>query len=153
MLTNANTPLDNLLIAVLDHFSQFDEDIYYSTKLKELRPKEAIYYLISAIGEYYENYPAITSIMQIMDVLRYETELSDRVNEIFESRLGIIKQLIKDAQLCGEMRSDADSENLSMLITGLIREICLKWRLEGRNFSLKERMLSTLNMLLDVFSI
>jgi len=144
---------NELLIAVLDYFSQFDEDIFYSTKLKELSPKEAIYYLISAIGEYYENYPAITSIMQIMDVLRYETELSDRVNEIFESRLEIIKQLIKDAQLCGEMRPDADRENLSVLITGLIRDICLKWRLESRKFSLKESMLSTLNMLLVVFSL
>lgn len=144
---------NELLIAVLDYFSQFDEDIFYSTRLKEFSAKEAIYYLIGAIAEYYENYPAITSIMQIMDVLRYETELSDRVNEIFESRYRIIKQLIKDAQLCGELRPDANSESLTVLITGLVREICLKWRLEGREFPLKERLLSTLNMLLLAFSL
>lgn len=144
---------NELLIAVLDYFSQFDEDIFYSTKLKGLSPKEAITFLISATVEYYENYPAITSILQITDVLRYEPDLSDKVNEIFESRIKIIKELIKDAQLCGEIKSDADSENLSVLISGLCREICLKWRMENRKFSLRETTLSALGMLLDVFSV
>ncbi|RDU23686.1 TetR/AcrR family transcriptional regulator [Anaerosacchariphilus polymeriproducens] len=143
---------NELLIAVLEYFSQFDKDIYYSTKLKKLNPKKAIYYLIRATVEYYENYPAITSIMQLTDVLRYDIALSDKVNEIYENRMEIIKQLIIDAQLCGEIRSDANSEYLSVLIIGLMREICLKWRLEDRNFSLKDRTISTLDMLIDVFS-
>jgi AcrR family transcriptional regulator len=143
---------NELLLAVLDYFSQFDEDIFYSTKLKGLSPKEAINYLVSASVEYYENYPAITSIMQIIDVLRYEPDLSDKVKDILENRIRIIKQLIKDAQICGEIRSDADSENLSIMISGLCREICLKWRLEDRKFSLRERTLSALGMLLDIFS-
>lgn len=142
---------NELLIAVLDYFSQFDEDLFYSTKLKGLSPKEAINYLIRATVEYYENYPAITSILQITDVLRYESDLSDKVNQIFDSRIKIMKELIKDAQLCGEIRSDADSENLSVLISGLCREMCLKWRLENMKFSLREKTLSALDMLLDVF--
>ncbi len=142
---------NELLIAVLDYFSQFDGDIFNSTKLKSLRPTEAIYYFIGATAEYYENYPAITSIMQLMDVLRYEAELSDKVNEIYENRISIIKQLIIDAQLSGEIRSDIDSENLSVMISGFCREICLKWRLEDRKFSLKQRTLSALDIFLDLF--
>ena len=142
---------NELLIAVLDYFSQFDGDIFNSTKLKSLRPTEAIYYFIGATAEYYENYPAITSIMQLMDVLRYEAELSDKVNEIYENRISIIKQLIIDAQLSGEIRSDIDSENLSVMISGFCREICLKWRLEDRKFSLKQRTLSALDIFLALF--
>lgn len=144
---------NELLIAVLDYFSQFDGDIFNSTKLKNLKPTEAIYYFIGATVEYYENYPAITSIMQLMDVLRYEAELSDKVNEIYENRISIIKQLIMDAQLSGEIRSDLDSENLSEMISGFCREICLKWRLEDRKFSLKQRTLSSLDMFMGVFRI
>ena len=142
---------NELLIAVLDYFSQFDGEIFNSTKLKSLKPTEAIYYFIGATAEYYENYPAITSIMQLMDVLRYEAELSDKVNEIYENRISIIKQLIIDAQLSGEIRSDTDSENLSVMISGFCREICLKWRLEDRKFSLKQRTLSALDIFLDLF--
>ncbi len=141
---------NELLIAVLDYFSQFDGDIYYSTKLKDLKPTEAIYYFIGATAEYYENYPAITSIMQLMDVLRYDAELSDKVNEIYENRIAIIKKLIIDAQLSCDIRPDLDSENLSVMISGFCREICLKWRLEDRKFSLKQRTLSSLDMFLGV---
>lgn len=142
---------NELLLAVLDYFSQFDGDIFCSTKLKKHTPKEAIYYFIGATVEYYENYPAITSIMQLMDVLRYETDLSDKVNEIYKRRIAIFKQLIMEAQLSGEICPEIDSENLSVMISGFCREICLKWRLEDRKFSLKQRTLSTLDMLLDAF--
>lgn len=143
---------NELILAVLEYFSQFDEDIFMSTKLKELSPKDAITYLINSTVEYYENYPAITSIPQMADVLRYEPDLFDKVKSIFNNRTQIIKQIIEEAQRCGEIRSDTDSEHLSLLITGVIRETTLKWRLDGRDFSLRERTLTTLKMVLEAFS-
>jgi hypothetical protein len=137
----------------LNYFSQFDEDIFLSTKLKGLSPKESIIYLISSSVEYYENYPAITSIMQIFDVLRYDYGLEDKVKSIFNNRNRFIKQLVEEAQRCGEIRSDIDSENISVLISGLSREICLKWRLDNRKFPLKEETLRTLHELINAFSL
>jgi AcrR family transcriptional regulator len=142
---------NELLVAVLNYFSQFDEDIYSTAKLKRLSAKESICYLISATVEYYENYPAITSIMQLFDVLRYEMELSDIIKELLEKRIHIISELIKTAQDGGEMISDIDSRGLAIMISGYFREMCLLWRFQDRKFSLKERTLSMLNSLLDAF--
>lgn len=144
---------NDLLIAVLDYFSQFDADLILSTKLKGLNPKEAITYLISSTVEYYENYPAITAILQILDVLRYEAELSDRVKSIINNRIDYLKQMIEEAQGASQIRPGTDSECLAYLISGTLREMCLIWRINGQNFPLKEKTLTGLNMLLDSFGL
>lgn len=143
---------NELLLGVLDHFSKFDNDILQSTKLKKLSSKEAIIYLVTSTVEYYENYPAITSIMQILDVLRYEPELTKKVKQILDNQSAIVKGLIEEAQLEGEISREADSDNLAAIIMGFRREICLKWRLLGQAFSLSKRTLSTLEMTLNAFA-
>lgn len=144
---------NELLIAVLDYYAQFDEEIFNSTKLMGLSSKEAIKYLFKAMAEYYENYPAITSIMHMLDVLRYEHDLSDKVKSIVQKRNHILRQLVEEAQQRGEIKKDINCDNLSLVLSGFFRELCLKWRLEDRNFSLKEKTLLALDMLLDTFSL
>lgn len=140
---------NELIIAVLDYFSQFDNEIFQSTKLKGLNPLGAIQFLISSSVEYYENYPAITSIMQMLDVLRYQPELTDKVKGILYNRFHFIEQLVEEAQIAGEINKNISSESIAYLITGSSREICLRWRIEGMGFSLKETTLSTINVLLN----
>lgn len=144
---------NDLLIAILEFFTKFDEDIYQTAILKNLRPSEAIAFILSSTAEYYDNYPAITSVMQMLDVLRYEPDLSEKVRDIFDRRIQMIGQLVENAKDTGEFRSDVDSENITLLITGSFRETCLMWRLHDQKFSLKEKVLSTLSMLLDSFSL
>ncbi|MDF2587651.1 MAG: transcriptional regulator TetR family [Anaerocolumna sp.] len=140
---------NDILIAVLDYFSQFDTDIYQSTILKKLKPIDAVTYYVTANTEYYENYPAITSIMQIFDVLKGEQGLTDKINEIKNRSTHYLKLLIEEAQLVGDLRVEIDSEILALMISGLCREICLTWRLSGKNFSLKEKTLIALKLLLE----
>ncbi|NLP00427.1 MAG: TetR/AcrR family transcriptional regulator [Clostridiaceae bacterium] len=142
---------NELLLGVLDHFSKFDNEILQSAKLKNLSAEEAIVYFITSTVEYYENYPAITSIMQIFDVLRYDNELSDKVKQILDNQTSIIKSLIEEAQNEGQICSEADSTDLAFLIMGFCREICLKWRISRQAFSLSKKTLSTLEMTLKAF--
>ncbi len=144
---------NELLLAVLDYFSQFDEDIFLTTKLKNIKPVEAIVFLISSSVEYYENYPGITSIMQLMDVLNYEPELTDKVKSIVNNRFQFIRSLVEDAQKVGELRQEVDSDSITQLICGGCREISLLWRINDRNFSLKEKTLTTMKALLASFSV
>ncbi len=144
---------NELLSAVLDYFTQFDEDIFLTTRLKNIGPLEAILFLISSSVEYYENYPAITSIMQLMDVFRYEPELEVKVKSIVTNHFQFVKSLVEDAQKVGELQSDLDSDSITELICGSSREISLLWRLNGRNFPLKQKTLSTIRTLLASFSI
>jgi AcrR family transcriptional regulator len=142
---------NELLKAVLDQFSKFDNDLYKSTKLKALNPIDAIIYLISSFVEYYDNYPAMTSILQLFDVLRFEHGLTEKINEIFHSRASFIKQLVEEAQHDGDIRDDINSESLSDMLLGFCRETSLRQRLEGHKFSLKERVIPTVKITLDSY--
>jgi hypothetical protein len=87
-----------------------------------------------------------------MNVLHYEPELSEKIKSILGNRTGLIVSLVEDAKIAGEIRADINSEDLTDIISGLIREVCLKWRIAGKKFSLKNRTLSSLEMLLDSVS-
>jgi Transcriptional regulator len=142
---------NELIIAVLEYYARFDFDIYESAKLKQLQPLEALTYMVKSLSEYYENYPAITSVMQIFDVVRYEPEVEETVKKILNNRTKYMMEFIDVAKNTGYLPSNIDSENFSDLISGFCREICLKWRVNGQTFSLSERVLSTLKMLFDQF--
>lgn len=144
---------NELIIAILDHYSQYDADIAASIKLKNLEPIIAINYFIGAYAEYYENYPQITAITQAYDVLSYDQELAEKVKKIFMQRLNSMKALIVEAQKCGQISSSIDNEKLAHVLWGSFNEVCLKWRLGGFKFPLKEYIISTLKIILDAFVI
>jgi len=143
---------NDLLMAVLDYFTQFDNDLYQTTMLKKLTPLDAIRFFINSLAEFYENYPAITVITQLMDTLRYEPELEDKVKSIVFRRSQLLEKLIDDAKKRNELKEDIDAELLADIISGAFREICLKWRF-SKKFSLKDRINSSLNAILASFAI
>lgn len=143
---------NELILAVLEHFSQYDQAIIESMKCKDLKPLEAITYFVDSYVTYYENYPEITALILAFEGLMREPELIDMVKSIFNNRISNIQVLIEEAKQAGEFQVDVDSETLTDIIIGLERVIILKWRISNYNFSLKAYTLSTLKTVLDVFS-
>lgn len=141
-----------IMIGVIDHFSQFDNAIIQTSINKQLSPIETIRHFVSAYAEYYENYPAITVVVQAYDSLMCDPELSDKVRNIITKRSDFLLKTIKEAQNNGTIKANINSELLENLITGGSRDVCLKWRMAGFSFSIKERTLSMLNLILDAFS-
>jgi AcrR family transcriptional regulator len=141
-----------IMIAVIDHYSQFDDAIIESSINKQFNPIETIRSFVSSYVEYYENYPAITSIVQAYDSLMYDPELAERVRGIVTKRSDFILKTIKQGQEDGMIRLDTNGELFRDLVIGGSREICLKWRMNKFNFSIKDRTLAMLDMLLDAFS-
>lgn len=139
---------NDLLSAVLDNFSKYDQDIFESIALKNLKPKESIRFLIGTYAAYYESYPAITSILQLFDVLRYEAELVEKVDSIITGRKQFIKKLIEEARAAEGSNDGFNSDCVADILFGLLREVCLRWRIEGRNFQLKDTILSGLEIIL-----
>jgi len=144
---------NELILAVLEYFSQYDEAIIESLGLKEFKPIEAITYFVEAYVTYYENYPEITAITLSYEGLMREVELSAVVKGIFTKRVNTIQSLIEDAKRLNQIRKNVDTESLADLIIGLERVTVLRWRLENYNFPLKKQTLTALKMLLDVFKI
>jgi AcrR family transcriptional regulator len=140
-----------MMMAALEHFCQYDDDIIQTSINMKLQPVDSIKYFINAYAEYYENYPAITVILQTYDGLMCEPELCEKVKSILTKRTNFIRNAIGNAQGNGNIAKNLDSYNIAILILGGFREICLNWRMNKHQFSLKEKTMSVLNMVLLVF--
>ncbi len=140
-----------LIMAVLDHYSQYDADIEASVRHKSLSPKEAILYIVKAYVELYENYPPITAITQAYDVLACDPQFADKIKHVFATRLKLFENYAEEAKAYYGNGREIHSDKLANIILGLCNTICLNWRLNGFGFSLKDYTLSTLIMTLDAF--
>jgi AcrR family transcriptional regulator len=143
----------DILLAVLDHFSQYDDDIIEATINKKLNPIETIKYFICEYAEYYENYPAITVILQNYDSLLYDVCLSKKMKTIVIKRWGFIFRTIKEGQDQGIIKPYIDCQSLVDLIIGGFKQICLRWRMDKFKFSLKDKTMLMVNVVLEEFSV
>lgn len=138
-----------LLLAVLDHFAQYDADIMRSIKLNNLQPRQAIIYFIEAYASFYENYPAIIAISQTYDAFMREKGLGEKIKDIVGNRADFLSQLISQAQSAGVICAEVDCDILSDIILGCVRSTCLRWRINNGDFSLKDRIISAVSLILD----
>jgi hypothetical protein len=86
----------------------------------------------------------------MFDTLRHEPGLEEKVREIYNSRIDTIRELIDAAQKSGEIRAYIDSGHIAETISGMCREILLRWRLNRQSFSLRERTMAALGTLQDI---
>ncbi|WP_094605109.1 Fatty acid metabolism regulator protein [Sporomusa silvacetica DSM 10669] len=143
---------NEIVLDMLDYFSKYDSDIFQSVKLKGLKMKEAIVFLVDSYVTYYENYPAITAVTQIYGVLLSEPDFVDRIKSILCSRKNFLKDVIEEGKKAGEINPEVDSGIVADIIIGTFGNICLEWRLNGRNFSLRSKTLMAINMILGGLS-
>jgi AcrR family transcriptional regulator len=141
-----------ILLAVIDQFSQFDNAIIETCKINKFSSLETIKYFFNAYAEYYENYPEITVIVQSYDSLMCDPELSDKVRSIINQRSEFIFETVKDAQKAGVIKMDIDARLLEDILSGASRELCLKWRMAKFTFSFKEKSAMLINGVLEAFS-
>lgn len=138
---------NDLLLAVLEHFFQFDEVLLESAYHKEMTPKERLLHVLQGLVTYYENYPEITAILQSYGSLIHEEDLKEKVLEIFSKRTRTIQIFIDQGKEFGEIDSTVPSEILVDMILGAFDRIILRWRIQNYDFSLKECTLSTINQI------
>ncbi len=144
---------NDLLKAVLDHFSLYDNDLYNSAKARKTGRKEALIYYLDSYALYYENYPEITAVMQAFDVLRDDPDLGGQVKSIYQKRETFMRELVDDAIISGTLRKDIGSEAMSGIFTAVLRGMILKWRMENCGFPLRAETMKTVGVLLEAFSV
>ena len=142
---------DEIILGVLDYYSKFDEDIKHTIDMNRFSSKESIIYFITRLAEYYENYPAMTAILNSYETLRNEAGIARKSMEILEFRYDLMRNLIEEGIKTGEFQQGIDSEILSDIIWGSCSAITLRWRMKQHNFKLKDKLLSTLDMILKAY--
>jgi Transcriptional regulator len=143
---------NDLIIAMLDYYVKYDIDIYHSVKERELRATDAILYYIELYYSYYENYPAITAIMFTYEYFNTEPILGKKVKDTLQRRTDNMIEFVKRAQSTHEIKDDIEADMLADIILGAVRIICLRWRMNGYSFSLKDRVFKSVQKILESVS-
>ncbi len=130
----------HLFVAILDYFSQYDQDIVASIQAKGILGIDAIFYFLDTFATNYENYPAITSLVHGIYELQYMENMGERVSAICDFRHRHLLEYIKQAQDKGDIAQAVDSELLGLLMWGGMEEIIKHWRMTNASFSLKKKM-------------
>lgn len=142
---------NEILIGVLDHYSQYDKDIFESVKIKKMNFIDSTNYFINSYAEYYENYPEITAITQLYEVFLRDPNLSEKIKEIYNSRHNKMVEIIDIAKEADELDANFNSIHMSDSILGFFYGACLRWRLQGFNFSLQNYTLEGLDRILKSY--
>jgi Transcriptional regulator len=141
----------DIMLAVVDHFSQYDDAIIETCVLKNFSPLETIRYFYNAYAEYYQNYPEITVVVQAYDSLMCDAKLSEKVSSIIYKRSDFITKTIQAAIVQNLIRTNLDPAVLENILTGGSKEICLKWRMNAYSFSIKEKSAEMVELILSGF--
>ncbi|WP_303869082.1 TetR/AcrR family transcriptional regulator [Acetobacterium wieringae] len=141
----------DIMLAVVDHFSQYDDAIIETCIKKNFSPLEAIRYFYNAYAEYYQNYPEITVVIQAYDSLMCDAELAEKVSAIIYKRADFIIRTIQAAKDQNLIGAHLDPVLLENILTGGSKEICLKWRMERYRFSIKEKTAEMVETILSCF--
>lgn len=140
---------NDIVSAVLDYFSQFDSDIFNTILTKKVNFKESVLYFFQLYSEYYTNYPAITSIVNSYEVFRWDAEIESKIKSITKGRYNFIDILAMEGKRRSEFTSNIKSEAVADVVMGTFNSITLQWRMESHGFSLKDRMNSTIEIVVD----
>ncbi len=139
----------DLIYAVLERFSLYDKDMFYTALDKNENALEAIRFYIKSFMVYYENYPEITSVYQVYDTINGDSVLEQRAKDIYFNRVGYLNMMLVKAQEDGLVRETLNAEDIATIITSIIRGICLKWRLSRFSFSLREKAVEAVDLVLE----
>jgi len=141
---------NELMLGVLDYFSQYDNDLFLTAQQRETA-EEAIIFLVESLFSYYENYPSITAVLLSLEIMRYDEALKSKVEDIYSTRFVFFKEIIQKGQGAGEIPLELSSEMLTDIVIGTCVALCARWRLQQYSFSLREKCLEAVNTILGSF--
>ena len=142
---------NEIILGVLGYYSKYDDDVKQTIEMRKFSSRESITYCVTRLAEYFENCPALTAIINSYETLRNEAGVAPKAKEIFEYRSDVILHIVEVGIKNGEFRSEIDGKSFSNIIRGSCIAITLEWRMKQRSFKLKERLLSTLNVILKAY--
>jgi AcrR family transcriptional regulator len=141
---------DDIVAGVLHYFGRFDTSLVESSRLLHGSALDGVCFLISRLAEYYEGYPALSSVLNTWDMMRHDSVASEITNGIYHYRKGAIADLLRKEQSEGRLKDEVVPELLSAAIWSSFVSQVYEWRYSRYAFSLKENAAVMLSMLLKM---
>jgi AcrR family transcriptional regulator len=139
---------EDIILAVLDYYSQDDAMITQTIEIKEMSAEQSMKFALGSLAEFYEKHPKVSAISSLYECFRHSGDTGEKIKDIIALRYNLINKLIKTGKSLGQFNQEVDSELVTDIILSSTREMLLKWKIDGYKFSLKSRVLSALEVVL-----
>lgn len=142
---------EEIFLGVLEYYMKYDEYIFHTLREQEKPVREKVSGYFRLYAEYFENYPAITSILGMYQILLYQPEFEKIIRRIIEKRTGFLTELFAAGVQKGEFNDNAVLDNMVFVFMGTFEKIIYMWRLNRYQFSIKERTEEVIEELLGLY--
>lgn len=142
---------EEIFLGVLEYYMKYDEYIFHTLKEQEKPVREKVAGYFRLYAEYFENYPAITSILGMYQILLYQPEFEKIIRRIIEKKTSFLTELFAAGIQKGEFNDNAVLNNMVFVFMGTFEKIIYMWRLNRYQFSIKERTEEIIEELLGLY--
>ena len=125
-----------ILLAILDFFKEGSERIFANELNSDDDAMVKINRLFVNQFTIFTNSPSLVAVIFSEELFRNEMVLAEKVNEIMNSNLNTMAQIIESGQENGEIRADVEASHLSIVVMGTLRLYVKKWHISNYSFNL-----------------
>lgn len=143
------TSIDEVLIAVVEYYSRYDDMIFNTVRKRDISSKEKIIASVAAIIELFGNYPALSSIALNYEALMRYDHTRSITRYILNKRTEFLLDTIRAAQKDGDIKGYYSPQELADIILGVIRAMILRWKMSEYSYQFKQQTLETIKKVLD----
>lgn len=141
--------INDVVVDVIKYFAKYDVSIMNTIRKREVNNRDKIRGLVEVYAEYYDNYPAITGVLQNYETLYHEERTKNLIVNITSARFSFLVILIESGQEKGEISSKFTSEEMASIIIGLFEIVIQQWRMSDFSFRLKPRIVIPIEKILN----
>lgn len=135
---------NDVILAILDKFSKYDDQIIATVTEQKLEAKEGLVFFASSVADYYQGYPEVATVMFSLDVFRYNDETNELMESIINKRYEFIKTHVRRGIEKELFCINMDEEIIIDMIYGFIMHTTFGWKNNNHTYELKERVLKML---------
>ena len=139
---------EEIILGVLERFAAFDRQIMETILAQKMGFAPAVIFYCHRLAEYYENYPAMVSVLLCSDLFYHEEQAARKWEEIHRHRFDFLIRLAKDALASGRVTDGWQAEDLADLVTGFLKERTRRWKADSFAFSLAASIAGSIQQLL-----
>lgn len=141
--------IDEVLVAVVDQFVQFDENIRDTVMTRKASNIERLREYVETYVTYYGNYPEITALVLDYETLLHNYDVREKIAGTVAIKRSTVEQLAAAAIEAGEISDLYTPKELQTLIWGAETSILLSRRVDFQEHGFKEQYMQLFDKLID----
>ncbi|MEX2442200.1 MAG: TetR/AcrR family transcriptional regulator [Alkalispirochaeta sp.] len=126
-----------ILVAILEHFSQWSRIVLWEIVESDRSPEDKIRELFRRHAVRFVESPATSAVLFSEEIFKNHPELVQSMTGIMSAAEGFVRHILEEGIAAGRLRADVPLEHLAMVTLGALRLLVTRWRLNDYGFDLQ----------------